>query len=322
MQFRTQISIEPFDRRIDHSQSGLMIGSCFTDHIGRRMADAGFRVAVNPFGVMFNPVSVVSVLERLGTGQRYTADDLQRDGERWFSYDFHGDFAARSAEEALRRMNGAVESGAAALQAADYVVLTLGTAWVYRLEGGRVAANCHKMPQRLFTRSRMSVEETVEVLTRAIEGPLAGRHVILTVSPVRHVGDGLAGNSLSKAVLRVAAGCLAERYEQVDYFPAFEILNDDLRDYRFYDADMVHPSPVAVQYVWEQWLACAVAPESQRPAAEAERLSTAMRHRPLDPGSEAHRGFCRSMLDRVERLEREYPGIDWSRWRRYFSAES
>ena len=208
------------------------------------------------------------------------------------------------------------------IQAADYVVLTLGTAWVYRLEGGRVAANCHKMPQRLFTRSRMSVEETVEVLTRAIEGPLAGRHVILTVSPVRHVGDGLAGNSLSKAVLRVAAGCLAERYEQVDYFPAFEILNDDLRDYRFYDADMVHPSPVAVQYVWEQWLACAVAPESQRPAAEAERLSTAMRHRPLDPGSEAHSVFCRSMLDRVERLEREYPGIDWSRWRRYFSAES
>lgn len=320
MQFRTTVSLRPSGLDLDHSQSGLMIGSCFSEHIGERMRRAGFRVVSNPFGIMFNPASVCSTLERLASGAHYTEADLVEGGGRLFSFDFHGDFVARSAGEALDGMNRAVDAGGEALLRAGYVILTLGTAWVYRLADGRVAANCHKMPQSMFGREMMSVERITDCLSRTIEGVLAGRQVILTVSPVRHIGDGLDGNFLSKATLRVAAARLAERYPAVHYFPAYEILCDDLRDYRFYDSDMVHPSPVAVEYIWQQWTEWALARSAHRPAVEAERISAAASHRPLDPDSEEYRRFCRGMLDRLDRLSDMYPHIDWNRWRSCFAA--
>ncbi len=320
MQFRTTISLRPSGLDLDHSQRGLMIGSCFSEHICDRMRRAGFRVAQNPFGIMFNPASICSVLRRLASGEHYAESDLTEEDGRWFSFDFHGDFASRSAEQAVVGMNRAIDTGAEALQNADYVVLTLGTAWVYRLADGRVAANCHKMPQSMFRRELLSVGQIVDVLSQSVESTMAGKRVVLTVSPVRHVGDGLDGNFLSKATLRVAAARLAERYPAVSYFPAYEILCDDLRDYRFYDSDMVHPSPVAVEYIWQQWAEWALAHSARQPAFEAERISTAARHRPSDPDSEEYRRFCRSMLERLDRLAAVYPQVNWDAWRGDFAA--
>lgn len=319
MQFRTQIQIEPSPLRLTHSNRVMMIGSCFSEHIAERMVCAGFHVANNPFGILFNPASIVATIERLATGARYTVDDLQNGNGRWFSYDFHGDFAARSAEEALERMNRAVEQGAEALAAADCVVLTLGTSWIYRLRTGGVVANCHKMPAQLFERELLSVEQIVALLDGVIDKYLKNKWVVLTISPVRHIADGLDQNSLSKAILRVAAAQLADARENVSYFPSFEIMNDDLRDYRFYERDMVHPSSVAIDYIWECWRAWAIAPDAEGAMREAERIWTAAKHRPTEPDSQAHREFCEKMLERIDRLVVSYPAADWQRVRIFFA---
>lgn len=295
-----------------------MIGSCFSEHIAERMLHAGFHVASNPFGIMFNPASIARTIERMATEQTYSADDLTLSGVRWVSFDFHGDFASRNADEVVERMNRAVEQGAKALREADTVVLTLGTAWVYRLNG-EVVANCHKLPAQMFSREMMTVEEITSRLINTIENYLHSKRVVLTVSPIRHVADGLDANSLSKAVLRVAAANVAERLEQVSYFPSFEIMNDDLRDYRFYAEDMVHPSSVAVDYIWERWCEWAIAPSAQTAMHEVERLWRAAHHRPNDPESEDHREFCRKMCERIESLSAIYPDVDWEALRPFFA---
>lgn len=319
MQFRTQIQIEPSTLRLNHSNRVLMIGSCFSEHIAERMICAGFHVANNPFGILFNPASIVATIERLATGARYTIDDLQNGNGRWFSYDFHGDFAARSAEGALERMNRAVEQGAEALAAADCVVLTLGTSWIYRLRTGDVVANCHKMPAQLFERELLSVEQIVALLDGAIDKYLKNKWVVLTISPVRHIADGLDQNSLSKAILRVAVEQLVRKRTAVSYFPSFEIMNDDLRDYRFYERDMVHPSSVAIDYIWECWRAWTIDPQAEPAMREAERVWTAAKHRPSEPDSQAHREFCEKMLERIDRLVVSYPAADWQRVRTFFA---
>ena len=320
MQFRTPITISPSSLRLDYSHRVVMFGSCFSEHIAERMRNAGFHVASNPFGIMFNPASIARNIERLATVRPYSIEDLTLSGERWVSFDFHGDFASRSAEQAVESMNHAVESGAKALREADMVVLTLGTAWVYR-HNGCVVANCHKLPAQMFTRQMMSVEEITELLTQTIENYLPNKQVVLTVSPVRHIADGLDGNSLSKAVLRVAAASVAERLESVSYFPSFEIMNDDLRDYRFYEADMVHPSAVAVDYIWERWCEWAISPSASEPMHEAKRLWRAAHHRPTDPQSEAYREFCCKMSERIDRLSAQYPDANWGALRPFFAFE-
>lgn len=320
MQFRTPITISQSSLRLDHSHRVVMFGSCFSEHIAERMRNAGFHVTSNPFGIMFNPASIARNIERLATVQPYSIEDLMLSGERWVSFDFHGDFASRSAELAVESMNRAVESGAQALREADTVVLTLGTAWVYRHDDA-VVANCHKLPSQMFARQMMSVEEITELLTQTIEKHLPNKQVVLTVSPVRHIADGLDGNSLSKATLRVAAASVAERLERVNYFPSFEIMNDDLRDYRFYEADMVHPSAVAVDYIWERWCEWAISPSVSEPMHEAERLWRAAHHCPTDPQSEAHREFCRKMNERIDRLSAQYPDANWGALRPFFAFE-
>lgn len=311
MKFRTEIDIAPLHTRISYENRTLALGSCFAEQIGDRLARAKFRVTVNPTGILFNPLSIVEALRSYPTP--VGREELHCDGGRWFHFGFHGDFAAPTADEALQRMNAARRAGAEALDAADRVVLTLGTAWVYE-RGGEVVANCHRQPATEFTRRRLTVEEVTGALAAAIEGPLAGREVILTVSPVRHLGDGLAGNAASKATLRLAAEQLTERYASVSYFPAYEILTDDLRDYRFYADDLVHPSPQAVAYIWEKFSAAALTPEAQALLPEVEAIAAAAAHRPRDPHSAAHRDFCRRMLERIAAL----PGVDFHAEAEYF----
>ena len=241
MKFRTEIEIAPLDVRFGYENRTLALGSCFASHIADRLARARFHVTANPTGILFNPLSIAAAVRAFGTEVR--REELQHDAERWFHFGFHGDFAAPTAEEALRRMNAARRAGAGALRAADRVILTLGTAWVYEREG-EVVANCHRRPAAEFTRRRLPVAEIVETLAALIEGPFAGKEVLLTVSPVRHLGDGLAGNAVSKATLRLAAEELAGGFRNVAYFPSYEILMDDLRDYRFYADDLVHPAPL------------------------------------------------------------------------------
>lgn len=320
MEFRTPVETEAFQMKITHRMGGLSLGSCFAGNIARRMQRAKFRIADNPFGVLFNPASIADTIEMLSAGTAVTRSDLSLHDGLWSGFAFHGSFSSADPEVALSRMNGAIQSGAHALRDAEYVIITFGTAWVYELTtDGRVVANCHKFPATAFRRRRLGVGEIVSRFDTLMEGPLAGRTVILTVSPVRHIKDGFPENTLSKAILIEAVHELAARHPGAVYFPAFEIMNDELRDYRFYDADMVHPSPIAVDYIWERFSAAAFDEPTRRLAAEAEKIAAAMEHRPHDADSPGHRRFMADMLRRTRELSARMPDTDFSAEADYFS---
>lgn len=324
MQFRTITDIRPFEQKIGHSNSILSLGSCFADNIAGRLRRAKFRVTASPTGILFNPESIARAIDRFAAGANadISADEeLRFDGRRYFSYDFHSSFSAADRAQALGSMREAVRLGAQALRAADTVIITFGSAWIYRLrENGTVAANCHKQPQSLFTRELLTPQQIAQRYGQLLRGPLAGKMMILTVSPVRHLSDGLEQNSLSKAVLRVAAGMLTAEYDNVHYFPSFEIVNDELRDYRFYADDMLHPSAVAVDYIWERFGCAAFTDATRLAAGRAERIAEAAAHRPFDPRGEAHLAFCRTMLGRIEEMQRECPQMEFDEEKEYFNS--
>ena len=308
MKFRTEIEPAPRSVRIGYDNRILTLGSCFAAHIAGRLAAAKFHVIENPSGILFNPLSIAAAIRSYALPAPVTREELGFDGEVWYHFGFHGDFSAPTADEALRRMNAARQAGAAALRTADRMILTLGTAWVYEREG-QIVANCHRRPAAEFTKRRLDVEEIVETIAALLEGPLAGKQILLTVSPVRHLGDGLEGNAVSKAALRLAAEELKQQFRCVDYFPAYEILTDDLRDYRFYADDLVHPAPQAIAYVWEKFVQTALDDRARQLLPEVEAIVAAAAHRPRNPHGEAHRAFCRRQLERIEAI----PEVDFQR---------
>ena len=313
MKFRTEIETTPLEVKIGYENRMLTLGSCFAAHISQKLAGAKFRVAANPSGILFNPLSIAAAIRSYAAPAPIRREELGFDGEVWYHFGFHGDFSAPEAGEALGRMNAARQAGATALREADRVILTFGTAWVYE-RAGEAVANCHRRPAAEFSRRRLTVGEIVGTFTELLEGPLAGKQIILTVSPVRHTGDTLAGNAASKAVLRLAAEELKERFKCVEYFPAYEIVTDDLRDYRFYADDLVHPAPQAVAYVWEKFADAALTDEARKLLPEAEAIAAAAAHRPRNPQGEAHRAFCRRCLERIAAL----PEIDFRAEAEYF----
>lgn len=313
MKFRTEIETSPLGVQIGYENRVLTLGSCFAAHIAEKLAGAKFRVTANPSGILFNPLSIAAAIRSYADPVPVTREELGYDGDVWYHFGFHGDFSAPTAEEALGRMNAARQAGAEALRTSDRVILTFGTAWVYEREG-EVVANCHRRPAAEFSRRRLSVGEIVGTFAELIEGPLAGKQIILTVSPVRHIGDTLAGNAVSKAALRLAAEELKQRYNCVEYFPAYEIVTDDLRDYRFYADDLVHPAPQAVAYIWEKFTATALTDRARNLLPEAEAIAAAAAHRPRNPQGEAHRAFCRRQLERIAAL----PEMDFQSEAEYF----
>lgn len=318
-EFRTIIPIAPFVRKIDHSQRILSLGSCFAENIAVRLLAAKFRVTASPTGILFNPESIARAIERY-TEERVPAKmELQYSNERWFSYDFHSSFSGADVDTALASMQQGIKLGAEALRRADTYIITFGTAIVYRLiETGQVVANCHKQPQAFFSREMLSAEEIVERYSALLEGPLCGKRVIFTVSPIRHLSEGAEENSLSKATLRVAIGEIVKRYPNATYFPSFEIMNDELRDYRFYAEDMTHPSPTAIDYIWERFAEAAFSPATLSLIDQIERIAAAVAHRPFNSQSEAHRRFCRKQLDDIARIEAQNNNIDLAEEKAYF----
>lgn len=314
MKFRTEIEIAPLAERIGYQHRLLAVGSCFAEHVAGKLAAAKFDISTNPTGTLFNPRSIAETLQSYLQCTPVQCEELHFDGELWFHYDFHGSFSDADADRALERMNAGRKAGASALETADFVLLTFGTAWVYE-RNGRPVANCHRQSASEFVRRRLTVEEIVTTCGELFGGPLAKKQIILTVSPVRHLGDGLEGNALSKAVLRIAAAELEERYPNVHYFPAYEIVTDDLRDYRFYADDLVHPAPQAIEYVWEKFIAATLDDEARRLLPEVEAIVTAAQHRPCNPKGKAHAEFCRRNLDRIATFPSK---LDFAPERKYF----
>ena len=313
MKFRTEIELAPLTEGMEHGAKVFALGSCFAENISERLAKAKFSITSNPFGVLFNPASIAAAIDRLADTRSFAVCDITAGKEGFFSFDAHSSLNGKTQTEAFGNLNRAVAQGAKSLAEADWVILTFGTAWVYEKDG-RVVANCHKQPASQFERRRLSVEEIVERYSHLFEGTLRDKKVILTVSPVRHVGDGLQENSVSKATLRLAVEELVEKYENVHYFPSFEILIDDLRDYRYYADDLAHPSKMAVDYVWERFCEAVLTPKAQAKLPQIAQIVAAAEHRPFNPESEAHKEFCRKMLEKIENM----PELDFDSERKAF----
>lgn len=321
MKFFTHIDIKPLPRQIGYSSRIVSLGSCFASNIALKLRDAKFNINTSPTGILFNPESIASTINRLATNPEITQSHLQHDGELWFSYDFHSSFSSPSPEQALASMQEALTRGAEALKEADMVIITFGTAWVYRLcSSGEVVANCHKQPHKLFSRELLSVDEIVQSWSAILNTHLKDKHVIFTVSPIRHLSDGLEQNSLSKATLRLAIAELNRRNANTSYFPSFEIMNDELRDYRFYADDMIHPSQVAIEHIWQRFIDVAIDNKALTTMQQISKLRQAAEHRPLKPESETFKNFCRSQLPIIEQLQSRHPWMNFEEEKSHFCA--
>ena len=314
MKFRTEIDIKPWQRQIDYSHKLLSLGSCFATNMAQRLAERKFKVSSSPTGILFNPASIAQSVELMAAGYRVTTSDLIECNGRYASYLFHSDFSAVEEQQAIAQMQQALDNGAKALREANHLIITLGTAWVYRLrKTGGVVANCHKQPSAIFSRELLSIEQIISSLETILKHTSA--QLILTISPVRHLGEGMEDNSLSKALLRVAvAEFVARHSERTVYFPSFEILIDDLRDYRFYGDDLVHPSAMAIDYIAEKFFEAALTPKARQLSYEVERVVRAANHRPQNPASKQHKVFCGKQLETIAKLK----DVDLSKESEYF----
>ncbi len=324
MEFRTEIHIPPSENPVSYRSNILFMGSCFTENIGAIMKDLQFRVDVNPFGVNYNPSSVARNLWTLMNGKEYNQKDLDSDGDKWFSFDHHSRFSHPDPETCLKNINERIVFSAEHLKKTSHLLLTWGTAWVYvHRETANVVCNCHKLPAVRFSRHLLSVSQVTDTYTKlfaALRKAVPELRIILTVSPVRHWKDGPQLNSVSKSTLVLAAHRLTEMFSYCDYFPSWEIAMDDLRDYRFYGEDLVHPNSQMTRYIWEKFSGAWLDEETRKIIPAIQKLVSARNHRPFDPSSDKHREFCRNKLQEVRDLAERYPFLDLSGLEEYFNS--
>ena len=320
MNLQTKITVAAPDFLIDYNSRLMMLGSCFAENMGSKFSYYKFDVDVNPCGIIYNPLSVANVLRLIVEGKQFEKSDLRQVGGKWVSLYHHGAFSSTDPYECLRRINDRLTKATGELRTLDLLVITWGTAWVYRYTRENiVVSNCHKIPSQEFERSRLSVEDIVKeylMLIGRLREINPGLRILFTVSPIRHWKDGAHGNQLSKATLLLAIDRLREELQHVYYFPAYEIVLDELRDYRFYADDMLHMSGFTVDYIWERFLYSFISPEVLGLMNQIGRVNKGVAHRPFDPQSEEYHRLVKKMLAEIAMISRSYPMIDFSEEKR------
>ncbi|MDR3268265.1 MAG: GSCFA domain-containing protein [Tannerella sp.] len=307
MDFYTCIERRKSSVGISYRDEIMLFGSCFAENIGGLLAEGKFKVDVNPFGILYNPASVALAIRQLLQPEKRTAGDLFFHEELYHSFEHHSRFSAASVADSLHKINERLYLSAVHLQQATRLLVTWGTAYVYRLkETGRIVANCHKLPDKLFNRERLSISQIVEEwdeLLALLWQKNPELKIILTVSPVRHRKEGGHANQLSKSILLLAIEQLQVRYpEQIMYFPAYELMMDELRDYRFYAEDMLHPSPTAVQYIRERFTETYMDEQTREILRTVNEIQKSLNHKPLNPQNDSCKQFLSQTLLKIERL--------------------
>jgi hypothetical protein len=325
MKFQLDINIPLLPKPIQYSDKILLMGSCFTEHIADRLAQHRFRICSNPNGILFNPLSVAHSLKGYLMGRQYEASELFYLNELWNSWDHHTRFSDMDAEQALQNINGEQAAAAACIQEADWIMITLGSAFQYYLkEGNKAVANNHRAPSQWFEKKLLSIDDIVAALSETLQllqakNPKA--KVLFTISPVRHIRDGVVDNNRSKARLIEAVHELCAQFPFVHYFPAYELVMDVLRDYRFYDVDLVHPNFAATSYVWEAFTQHCIAPETNEWMKEVLDINIAQNHRPRFAQTQAHQDFCAKYAAKARALQSAHSFLDLSDAIAYFEAK-
>lgn len=325
--FQTVVDIPAYNWKTGYSKKNIFMGSCFTENIGTRMTVLKYNIDINPFGILYNPVSVANGLRILLQQKQFTTADLIQADGLWYSFYHHGRFSSSNEKETLEAINSRIKTSSEFLKKAEFLFVTFGTAWIYKFKKtGQTVANCHKIPSNEFERVRLSVEEIVAEYSRLFseirqKNPLL--KVIFTVSPIRHWKDGAVENQRSKAVLLLAIDKLTKEFgdDFCAYFPAYEIVMDELRDYRFYAEDMIHISEVGVNHIWEKFQVSMIENESRQISLQVQKVVKAANHKPLHNNTPEYCRFLDQMISEVIRLESKYVHLNLTVEKEYFKTE-
>jgi GSCFA family len=333
MDLMLNIEMKRLAKPVTYRDKILLMGSCFTEHIGDALEDLKFPTLQNPNGILFDPVSVCKSLISYKENKKYYEEDLFQLNEVWHSWNHHSRFSNINATEAIRIINESQQSAHEFLKQADYIIITLGSSFTYRLTdlavsstnppaGGRGAANCHRAPAQWFSKHLLEINETVSLLDDCMRQLLQFNpklNFIFTVSPVRHIRDGVVENNRSKARLLEAVHRIIDKYEQAHYFPAYELVIDVLRDHRFYDIDLVHPNYAATEFVLEKFAESCIDPASQLIMKAVKDIVIAKNHKAFQPETKAHQQFMMTYFEKTNELQKKNPFLDLKKEMVYFS---
>lgn len=316
-EFRTRVKIPDFPFFIDHNNAVLCLGSCFAEHMFNRMEALKFMCLLNPFGILYNPIVIGGAIKNLISDTSVLEEDLKFQNGLWHSFAHHGRFSHPEKATALSGMQQELNTGKEFVEKTDRLVITLGSAWVYEeKKSGKIVANCHKFPSDHFRKRLLTVEEVVKTM----EGPLLqlkdqspALEVILSVSPVRHIRDGLIENQQSKSTLILSITHLVNKLDFIHYFPSYEIVLDELRDYRFYEEDMAHPSKLAVDYIWSCFSSAFFEEKTQQLVKRITKIVQASNHKPFYPETTEHQHFLEQQLEKIDQIEKEFPMLSFEK---------
>jgi hypothetical protein len=311
MQFRTQIPIPKSNYPLDYNSKIVSLGSCFAENMGDKFQYFKFQNTINPFGIIFNPVSIEKIIDKAIHATLFTEKDIFFYNERWHCFDVHSDLSNSNKEELINNLNTIIKSTNQQISESSHFIITYGTSWVYRnIESYSIVANCHKVPQKQFKKELLSVEEIKESIANTLElihSVNSNCNIIFTVSPVRHIKDGFVENQWSKANLISAIhSVLQVPISGAAYFPSYEIMMDELRDYRFYAEDMLHPNQIAIDYIWKRFKETTISETAYGTMDEVEGIQKSLSHKPFNPDSESHLKFESKVREKITKLENQY----------------
>ncbi|WP_028892309.1 GSCFA domain-containing protein [Tenacibaculum sp. 47A_GOM-205m] len=316
MVFQTHIPLKKQKHHlINYNSKLLLLGSCFSENIGNKLSYYKFQSEQNPFGILFHPKAIETFITKTTNKEKYTENDVFFHNERWHSFDAHSVLSSSSKEELLTSLNNNITSAFQQLKSSSHVIITLGTAWVYReIATDTIVANCHKIPQKKFLKELLTVEEvseSLEAINSLIKSIDPKTTIIYTLSPIRHIKDGFVENQRSKAHLLSAIHQTIEPRNNTHYFPSYEIMMDELRDYRFYAEDMIHPNQTAINYIWEKFSEVWFSEEAIETMKEVETIQKGFAHKPFNPNSEAHLLFLKKLQQKKETLLQAFPFMNF-----------
>ncbi|MDR2064742.1 MAG: GSCFA domain-containing protein [Prevotellaceae bacterium] len=324
MQLQTEIKIKPFAEKLSHTGKILLLGSCFANDIGKCLHNAKFDVCINPFGVIYNPFSIANSIELLIADTKITENDLLQYNELYYNFYYHTSFSSVEKQSALGKMNFANRQGSEFLKNAETIIITFGSAITYKYrKNNKIVTNCHKLPACEFEKCVLNIADIVKITNTSIQNVRAVNNkvnFIFTVSPVRHLSDGSHENQLSKSRLLLAVDEICKNNRQCQYFPAYEIMMDELRDYRFYANDMLHLSSLAVDYIWQKFSNAAISDESLKIIDEIEKIFSAKSHTAFNPDSAEHKKFLKTCFEKTRQMQTKYPFLDLTEELEYFSS--
>lgn len=312
MNFTTPISIQKPTCTINYDSELLLLGSCFAENIGAKFEYFKFKTIINPFGIIFNAVSLENIIRRIVFKHYFTEKDIFFHNDLWHSFEVHSQYSNTDKEQFLQILNKIIGETHNQLTTLSHCIITLGTSWVYRHnQSNTIVANCHKIPQKEFTKQLLSVDETVQSLKNTIDlihsiNPTI--ECVITISPVRHSKDGFFENNVSKAHLFSAVYQLLNQ-QKIYYFPSYEIVMDELRDYRFFQKDMLHPNALAVDYIWEKFTVAFFVPETIKVMQDIDAIQKALQHRPFNATTETHLNFLKNIEEKIATLASKIPHL-------------